>query len=132
MKLTTPTALPLSLALIALLEAEISKANLPAGEGLILNFKDPNYSAETGGFHPVEIAINAEGKLLYITDFAYYGQGLYAELGKSLDFDFSYGLFQQMGRDYPLHEGAQLFALWQQNFCSYVTWGVFEVKYSVL
>lgn len=132
MKLTTPSALPLSPALIALLKAEISKANLPAGDGLILNFRDPNYSVETGGFHPVEIAINGEGKLLYITDFAYVGDGYCAELAKELDFDFSYGLFQQFGRDYPIREGAELFQLWQENFCLYYQSGVFQVSVSEL
>ncbi len=132
MKLQSPTVLTLLPTLVALLEAEIAKANPGVEDGVILNFKDPNYSAETGGYHPVEIAIDATGKLLYITDFAYYGDGHYAELGKELDFDFSYNLFQQMGRDYPLKEGSELFDIWQCNFCEYVKWGVFEVKHSVL
>ena len=132
MKLQTPTVLTLLPALVTLLETELDKAITVAGEGLIFNFRDPEYSAETGGYHPVEIAMDAEGKLLYITDFAYHGDGHYAELCKELDFDFSYGLFQQMGRDYPLHEGAELFSIWQANFCAYYQAGVFEVSYSAL
>ncbi len=97
-----------------------------------MNFRDPNYSAETGGFHPVEIALNAEGHLLYITDFAYVSDGYFAELCKALDFDFSMGVFQHMGREYPLQVGAELFAIWQQNFCEYVSWGVFKTTHSVL
>lgn len=127
-----PPALPLIPALIALLETEIAKAQVSLENGLVLNFRDPDYSSETGGYHPVEIAIAGEGKMLYVTDFAYYGDGHYAELGKELDFDFSYGLFQQFGREYPIREGAELFSLWQENFVCYYQSGVFQVSVSEL
>ncbi len=132
MKLQTQTTLPLIPTLVELLTAEIDKVNPNAGEGLVLNFRDPDYSAETGGYHPVEIALDQDGQLLYITDFAYVGSGWYVELAKELDFDFSLGLFQQMGRDYPLPEGGELFDIWQQNFCAYHRSGVFKVSHSAL
>ncbi len=52
MKLQTQTTLPLISTLVELLTAEIEKANPNAGEGLILNFRDPDYSAESGGDRP--------------------------------------------------------------------------------
>ena len=105
--------------------------NITANDGYItLNFRDPTYSAVTGGYHPVEISINAAGQVQYITDFSYVGQGDYVELAKELDFDFSLGLFQQMGRDYPLEQGAELFQIFQSNFCSYYHSGVFKVEIS--
>lgn len=132
MKLQTQTALPLIPALVELLTAEIDKANPGADDGLVLNFRDPDYSAEGGGYHPVEIALDSEGHLLYVTDFAYVGSGWCVELAKELDFDFSLGVFQQMGRDYPLQTGRELFGIWQQNFCAYYQSGVFEVSCSEL
>jgi len=114
--------------LINLIEAQVKLADFDCRLGVILNFKDPEYSAESGGYHPVEIAINYEGEIQYITDFAYMGSWGMAELVKELDFDFSYGLFQHMGQDYPLDEGSELFKIWQDNFCSYHESEVYQVS----
>jgi len=113
--------------LVAIISQEIEASNVDTSDGVILNFRDPDYSAESGGYHPVEICVNAEGRIQYITDFAYFGQGPYAELDKELDFDFSYGRFQQMGREYPIKQGASLFKIWQSNFCSYYRSQVFSI-----
>ncbi len=122
------TGYPLAVrrAFIAILEKELAVANVTSG-GAILSFKDPDYSADKGGYHPVEIAISSDHRILYITDFAYVGSPPFVELAKELDFDFSLQLFQQMGRDYPLHLGAELFQVWQQNFCAYYDMGVYQV-----
>ncbi len=124
-----PNGFPLSLSdsFIALLNKELSQAGMSPQAGVILNFRDPNYSAEAGGFHPVEISITAEGRILYVTDFAYVGLPPFAELAKELDFDASLGLFQHFGHEYPLEEGRELFKIWQENFVSYVQMGVFTV-----
>jgi hypothetical protein len=114
--------------LVAIIGQEIEASKVDTSEGVILNFRDPDYSAESGGYHPVEICVNAEGRIQFITDFTYYGQGPYSELGKELDFDFGYGRFQQMGRDYPIKQGASLFKIWQSNFCSYYQGQVFSVS----
>jgi hypothetical protein len=114
--------------LVAIICKEIEKSEVDISDGFIINFRDPEYSAETGGYHPVEICVNAQGRFLYITDFAYEGDGHYAELCKELDFDFSYGLFQQMGREYPIADSANLFKLWQSNFCSYYQQQIFQVS----
>ena len=114
--------------LVAIIDKEIEACDVDTSDGVILNFRDPDYSAESGGYHPVEICVDAQGRIQYITDFAYYGQGPYAELDKELDFDFSYGKFQQMGREYPIKQAASLFKIWQANFCSYYRRQVFEVS----
>ena len=123
-------SLKLSQDFIEIIEKHIK--NKAASDGyLTLSFRDPTYSAETGGYHPVEICINGSGIFQYCTDFSFSGQGgAYAELVKELDFDFSLGLFQHMGRDYPLEEGAELFQIFQSNFVSYYKSGVFEVEVS--
>lgn len=118
----------LTLALIDLVNAQILKAQIPPTEGVILNFRDPDYSPERGGYHPVEIAIDRKGIILYITDFSYVGRPPHAELAKEIDFDFGQRLFGHMGRDYSLHEGLALFRLWQKNFVSYYRSGVYTVE----
>ncbi len=122
------TGYPLTVrrAFIAILEKELVQANVVSG-GAILSFKDPDYSAEQGGYHPVEIAIGFDHRIEYITDFAYVGSPPFCELAKELDFDFFLQLFQQMGRDYPIRIGWEVFYYWQQDFCAYYDMGVYEV-----
>ena len=114
--------------LISILNKEIAlHSEVDTSSGCVLNFRDPDYSAESGGYHPVEIRLDEQGRFQYLTDFAYVGDGHYVELAKELDFDFGYGLFQQMGRDYPIRQGAGLFKIWQANFCDYYQHSVYTV-----
>ena len=114
--------------LILILNKEIElHSEVDITSGCIFNFRDPNYSAESGGYHPVEICIDENGRFQYLTDFAYVGDGHYAELIKELDFDFRYGLFQHMGREFPIAQGVGLFKIWQSNFCAYCQSKVFTV-----
>ncbi len=100
-----------------------------------LNFKDPSYSATTGGFHPVEIRLTRRGDdwhQAYVTDFAYVGIGDYAELAKELDFDFngdhfSHALIGEM----PSADVSEWFTLWQDNFLSYHSLGVYNLQLSL-
>ena len=119
---------PLAIVFVAILENELNKAQLPEGTGAILNFRDPNYSPETGGFHPVEIRINRNGLIEYVTDFAYVGVGPHAELAKEIDFDISLGIFQHFGREFRIDKGRALFTLWQKNFISYYRMRVYRVE----
>jgi len=119
---------PLFHSFIEILEKEIANARVLSGQGVILNFRDPSYSSETGGFHPVEISLTGLGRIRYITDFSYVGPANFAELTKELDFDFSMGLFQHLGREFPIHNGRDLFALWQGNFVDYYQMGIYSVS----
>lgn len=121
-------AIGLQAQFVDILDTVIDASEVDAREGVCLTFRDPHYSAEHGGFHPVEIGIAPAGTLLYITDFAYVGAGPFAELVKELDFDCSLGLFQTMGREFPLAHGDELFQLWQRNFCEYYRGGVYVVE----
>lgn len=52
------------------------------------NFSDPNYSADDGGYHPVEMRLENDGddwRFCYITDFCFVGSCYIAELAKDLD-----------------------------------------------
>lgn len=115
--------------LIEIIRHEMQQAtSQEASTMIILNFRDPGYSASKGGFHPVEIAVDSDGKIMYITDFSYDNGGDMAELVKELDFDFQAELFQQSGTDYPIERASKLFQIWQQNFCCYYRCGVFQVS----
>jgi len=120
-------ALPINKRLIEVLNQCISSTNTDNFNGIVLNFRDPNYSAESGGYHPVEVAIDKNGKIHYITDFAYFGLPPMVELEKELDFDFASGIFQQCGRVYPIEQSDELFAVWQVNFVDYIKADVFKV-----
>ena len=90
-------------------------------------FRDPDYSVESGGFHPVELRV-LEGKIQYITDFSYFGTIPYAELEKELDFDFSNKTFYQLGKAYPSKKASGIFPVWQNNFLAYHEMGVYKVE----
>ena len=97
------------------------------GNGVILNFRDPTYSAENGRYHPVEISIDPEGNLQYITDFSYTSNPPFAELEKELDWDFTCNRFSQFDRDFDIECGRALIGLYTRNFCTYFNSGVNEV-----
>ena len=87
-----------------------------------INFQDPNYSADDGGYHPVEIRLENEGdywRFNYITDFTYVGSGYMAELAKELDWDLDAGVFQNLFGIYPIEQAIEMFQIWETNFVYY-------------
>lgn len=92
-----------------------------------INFRDPNYSAERGGFHPVEVRLEKEvneehgdqWRICYITDFSFVGVGYMAELTKELDFDFDNGIFQHLMGVTPIEQAREIYQVWEQNFLAY-------------
>jgi hypothetical protein len=102
------------------------------GNGVVINFRDPNYSAQNGGFHPVEISIDAQGNILYLTDFAYHGMPPMAELAIELDWNFEQDRFWQFDRVYDLECGRGLLNLYLKNFTAYHKAGCFEVEVSAI
>lgn len=95
-----------------------------------LLFKDLSYSAENGGYHPVEIRLISrkdEWYFDYITDFSYMGV-VYPELEKEIDFSWSqqYVFLAHVG-DLPADDGKELFELWQSNFIQYHAMNVYTI-----
>jgi Protein of unknown function (DUF2787). len=91
-------------------------------KALTINFRDPNYSSDDGGYHPVEIRLENEGngwRFVYITDFTYIGTGHCAELAKDLDLDFDFGVFQSLFGTYPIEQAIEMFQIWESNFVYY-------------
>ena len=109
-------------------------SRLSDSERIVFNFRDKTYSAEAGGFHPVEIAFTKEAlnkwQYTYITDFAFVGND-FPELIKEIDFDFlNEELFASyLGKYSPLqnNEAAiELYPLWECNFLAYVDMEVYD------
>ena len=121
MKIVTH-ALPYQLSpeLIQLLETLTAEKST---DSITINFRDEEYSVETGGFHPVEIRIS-DGAIEYITDFCYVGMGQEAELVKEIANQVLGHLYSH---DRPIAEGVGLFKIWQENFLAYVDMEVFTV-----
>jgi hypothetical protein len=119
-----------------LLQTHLNKslAEQPDLTALTLNFRDPDYSAEDGGFHPVEVRLvksGADWEISYITDFAYVGLGYFAELAKELDFDFGCQQYtHSLFGDIPSDELAELFSLWADNFMQFTQMDIFTINAS--
>jgi hypothetical protein len=124
--------IPISQQFAQILETEIKKSGEDPKHGIVINFRDPDYSAETGGYHPVEVMVSASGHIQYVTDFSYCG-GPFPELVKELDWDMISGVFGHMGmRDHPIEQGVPLYRMFEDNFISYYQSGVFTVSISSL
>ncbi|MBE8575831.1 DUF2787 domain-containing protein [Vibrio sp. OPT18] len=107
-------------------------------ESLTINFRDTTYSAEAGGYHPVEIMLLKENESLYqiqyLTDFAYQGN-VYPELERNVDFDIANGqaFIAPMGWQ-SCHDKAivEFYSLWENNFLAYVQMEAYdEIKISM-
>ena len=126
-------ALPACQALLALLSQEAERTDLDLGRctQLTFNFRNPGYSAEQGGVHPVEIRLirGLDGWLFdYVTDFSYQGLVHDAELCKEIDFNFLDGEHTMLGwGPLRLAEARELFDIWQSNFIAYCRLECFSV-----
>jgi hypothetical protein len=110
-----------------IVQQQIKDVNADNCGFISVSFRDPDYSAERGGFHPVEVGIDRNGKIQYITDFAYFGSGPFVELDKAMDFDFSTGRYRDHLSEVSITKVRELFEMFQKNFCSYFEMGVFNV-----
>jgi hypothetical protein len=106
----------------------LQDTSLNGSEIVALNCRDPNYSAENGGYHPVEIHVDSTGEILSITDFAYFGMPPMVELGIELDWSFEQGYFRQFDGMYDLECGRSLLGLYLANFTAYYRSGVYRVE----
>lgn len=124
-------ALPVSSTLVNHLIELLKDHDQSNSRTVTINFRDPDYSAEKGGYHPVEIMLFRKGDIwhfAYITDFKYVGQGQDVELAKDLDFDFQAGVFQTLYGYYRTEEGLDIYPVWEVNFICYFKIGAFDVK----
>jgi hypothetical protein len=95
-----------------------------------LNFSDPDYSPEAGGFHPVEVRLEKQAtswQLVYITDFSYQSRHT-PELIKEIDVCFSIKqVYHFLAGWLNAREGKELLALFISNFVEYYNTGCYQV-----
>ncbi len=104
-----------------------------ASDAIAVNFRDPTYSYEQGGHHPVEIHVDAKGDIQCLTDFAYFGMPPMVELGIELDWSFiDQGYFRQFDNMFDLECGRSLLGLYTSNFTAYYHSGVYQVEITTL
>lgn len=108
---------PLDPRLVDILERDLARAGIR--DDVTITYRDNDYTAEGGGFHPVEFALRRDGTLLYATDFCYVGMAPMCDLCKCLDFDFSLDIFRNFDMEHPIAEGQEVFQLFQSNFIAY-------------
>jgi hypothetical protein len=132
-----PPSLPVSKQLQSLL-SQYCQNTFPSEETkttsstITINFRDKSYSAEEGGYHPVEISLNIKEDhtldILYITDFAYMGN-YYPELERCIDFDFGNQVVFTVATGWQSirSEGIdELYKMWEQNFLHYIDINCFD------
>jgi hypothetical protein len=117
---------------VTIMNNQLKDTSPDASEIVALNFRDPTYSAENGGYHPVEIHVDSKGDILSITDFAYFGMPPFAELGIELDWNFEQDSFRQFDCFYDLECGRGLLGLYTKNFVAYHKGGCYEVEVTAL
>ena len=137
---TDGLALPVSQELIDVLNAVLKidareSTNLEHCNALTFNFRDSNYSPDTGGYHPVEIRLSRRDNGFvfdYLTEFSFVGAGRAVELAKEMDFDINRGVFESRGLEpLAISKVATLYKLFEANFLAYHRMGVFEVSVEV-
>lgn len=123
--------------LYQILSDELANISVPEADtkGIILNFRDPDYSISKGGFHPVEVRLvktsassDCEYQVVYITDFSFQGVP-YPELAVDIDVCF---IAEQVFTIYNgwlnKRSSDELKDLFLTNFISYVEMDVFKVE----
>lgn len=115
-----------------LLEQQLQHLDPKEANAITLNFRDPDYSAEKGGFHPVEVRLEKQQdhwRLVYVTDFAYHGHP-YPELVKDIDICFnSKQVYSVLSGWISQQEGQGLVNLFSSNFVAYHQMGAYQVAH---
>lgn len=118
-----------------LLQSELATITPPAAttDAVTLNFRDSDYSAERGGYHPVEIRLekhSEQWQLVYITDFSFSG-GPCPELIKEIDISFArQQVFSLYGGWLGSRSGKELIKLFTDNFVEYHAMEVYNLTVS--
>jgi len=133
-----PQGLTLPVKLFNLLNVEIARTTIPKStfNSITFNFRDDDYSASTGGYHPVEIRVEKQPtdkaardywQLIYVTDFSYQGSP-YPELEKEIDACFVSNRVHSLYRGWLAHhDGQELLKLFIDNFIEYYSMNTYNV-----
>ncbi|MEZ8371584.1 DUF2787 family protein [Vibrio splendidus] len=126
------TALPISLALLDTLNNVLNKYVDLAESHHIIHFSNKNYSAEHGGYHPIEIAltkdINNKYTILCITDFSFNGYP-YPILERDIEFNFTHAtVFTRYSglKRMTAPNIDKLYTLWESKFIANLAKGAYN------
>lgn len=126
---------PVPVKLYQLIDQSLADISTPNDDfnAITLNFRDPNYSADAGGYHPVEIRMEKQNELwqlVYITDFSYQG-GSFPELVKEIDVCFlTKQVFNLFIGWLQNRNAKELVSLFIGNFIEYYTSDCYQVSVS--
>lgn len=121
--------------LYQLINTELADTATPVNtaNAITLNFRDPGYSAETGGYHPVEIRLENKSELwqiAYITDFSFQGSP-FPELIKEIDICFITKQVFSLFCGWLQNKSAkELLSLFIDNFIEYYSMDCYQVSIS--
>ena len=120
--------------LYTILNKELRNVESPVTDSyaITFNFRDPNYSADNGGYHPVELRLekqNDHWQFIYITDFSYIGSNSFTELVKEVDVCFErQQVFSLYGGWLNQRNGKELFKLFISNFIEYHSMNCYQTQ----
>ncbi len=127
--------------LLNIINVAISKSNysVDKASAITLNFRDESYSAQTGGYHPVEIRLEKQlnqlgiphWQLIYITDFSCQGRS-FPELVKEIDVCFIRKcIFSLYDGWLNKRSGTELLKIFIDNFIDYYHMEAFTTSISI-
>lgn len=118
-----------------LVNAELEQVELPTADisVITLNFRDLDYSAELGGYHPIELRLERHKQawhLIYITDFSFQGVP-FPELTKEINICFiTQRVFSLFGGWVHGRNGKELVTTFINNFIEYHEMNVYQTSIS--
>ena len=126
------TALPISLTLLDTLNNILNKHTGLVEGHHIINFSNKHYTAEHGGYHPVEIAltkgVNNLYSILCITDFSF-NEYPYPTLERDIEFDFTHDtVFTRYSglKSISAPNTDKLYTLWESKFIANFAKGAYD------
>ena len=96
--------------------------------GAVVTFKEPDYHKYSGEYHPIEIAVNEEGKIQYIAQFALFGAPPNVVLKKDIEFDFCFKRFHHARRLLSIHLGEETYKEWEEYFINCYECGLYKIE----
>lgn len=130
---TKDQGITVPLQLHSILNFELAKVEMPDSSfcALTFNFRDPNYTADKGGYHPVELRLEKHNELwqfIYMTDFSYQGSP-YPELVKEIDVCFeTKRVYSLLGGWLNQRNAKELIKLFISNFIEYHAMDIYQTK----
>jgi hypothetical protein len=121
--------------LYLLVSADLEQVEIPTADisVITLNFRDLYYSADLGGYHPIELRLKRHKQawhLIYITDFSFQGVP-FPELTKEINICFiTQRVFSLFGGWLHDKNGNELVTTFINNFIEYHEMNVYQTSIS--